>query len=51
MSNIKKDIEDQAEEALNASNDQHLGDAMDDANSESEATTEKTEAEKKQRLA
>jgi hypothetical protein len=51
MSNIQKDIEDQAEEAQESSGDQHLGDAMDGAAPESDGTPGKSEAEKKRRLA
>jgi hypothetical protein len=51
MGDIQKDIENKAEELKDSSDDQHLGDAMDDADSESEGTTEKSEAEKKRRLA
>lgn len=50
MSDIQNDIENKAEE-LKDTDDQHLGDAMDDADLESEGRTEKYEAEKKRRLA
>lgn len=51
MGDIQDDIENKAEELKDSTADQHLGDAMDDAELESEGTTEKSEAEKKRRLA
>ena len=51
MSDIQKDMEKLAAEVKDSSDDQHLGDAMDDADPESEGTTEESEAEKKRRLA
>jgi hypothetical protein len=50
MGDIQDDIENMASE-LKDGDDQHLGDAMDDADGESEAATEQSEAAKKRRLA
>lgn len=51
MCDIRKDIENKADELKDTSADQHFGDAMDDADPESEGTNEMSEAEKKRRLA
>jgi len=49
MGDIRKDIENQAEEAQESSDDQHLGDPMDDADPEavgSRIGDERDEAER-----
>jgi hypothetical protein len=50
MGDIQNDIENNAEE-LKDGDEQHLGDAMDEAGPESEDASETSEAEKKRRLA
>lgn len=50
MGDIQDHIENMARE-LKDGDDQHLGDPMDDADGQSEAATDKSEAEKKRRLA
>lgn len=50
MGDIQNDIENKAGE-LKGGDEQHLGDAMDAAEPETEDATETSEAEKKRRLA
>ena len=51
MGDIEDDIQSKAAEAKENAPEQHLGDAMDEADSQVEGTNENAEAEKKRRLA